>query len=303
LKITVRENGFAPAAVKLHFQPQKHFDMGLLIKYNRNLLKRGYNGPIDFHAPFSLGQVITFSRRKGFAAAGHIADPYFRLTDYTPAIKEGWAIADINFGSETGVNFEAKFEGNARLPNSALDINDAGFRITFENEASYLLMTKGTSIDIIENTAELGSRIMKLYRDGKWNRNWLVLAQIVNAEITTLLISRRRNSVFEIRADGNFTGFSSDLVNADIKFSMVANSSLYTSIVGHQGPFNPLFKLLGVRIRRTRPIGSPFNSINTVDSMSAFTIDQLNEKDSGFEVFFEEFALNETFEMDDDGLV
>ncbi len=100
--------------------------MGLLIKYNRNLLKRGYNGPIDFHSPFALGQIITFSRRNGFVSAGHIEDQYFGLTSYQASVREGQATADMDFGSETGVKFEAKFEGNAKLPKSSLDIKDAG---------------------------------------------------------------------------------------------------------------------------------------------------------------------------------
>ncbi len=277
--------------------------MGLLRKYNRHLLKKGYNGPLDFHTPFELGQVITFNRRNGFVPAGKLTDPFFGMTNFTPSIKNGIATADINFGFETGVKFEAKFQGSAKLPNSALDINDAGFRISFDNEASYLLLTKGTSVNIIENIAQLGDAIISLFKSGEWNRDWLILAQIVKADIATLLISRNSKSAVELKAEGAVSGFSDDLVNADINFSLVSNSSVYTNIIGRQGPFYPLFKLFGVKIRRSRPIGTNFKGINEVDSMSAFTINALNGPNSDFQVTFEEFSMNDRFDVEENEII
>jgi hypothetical protein len=277
--------------------------MGLLRKYNRHLIKRGYNGPISFHAPFKLGQIITFSRRHGFTPIGNIGDKYFGIENYKPKIIKGKSVADIDFGTETGVNIQSKLKGNAPLSGSKLTIADAGFRISFENEASFLLLTKNTNINIIENTAELGSIIIKLYKEGSWNRNWMVITQMVNAQTTTLLIAQKSGAYYEIKADGNINGLKDELVNGNINFSLAASNGMYTSIIGQKGPFFPLFKLRGICIRRLRPVGSEFLSIDSINPMSAFTINKLKQNDSEFDIDFEESTFTDEIEVDDDGLI
>ncbi len=277
--------------------------MGLLRKYNRHLIKRGYNGPISFHAPFKLGQIITFSRRHGFTPIGNIGDNYFGIENYKPKIIRGKSVADIDFGTETGVNIQAKLEGNAALTGSKLTKADAGFRITFENEASYLLLTKNTTVDIIENTAELGSKITNLYKAGSWNRNWMVITQIVNAQTTTLLIAQKSGAFYEIKASGKINGFKDELVNGNTNFSLAASNGMYTSIIGQKGPFYPLFKLRGIRIRRLRPVGTEFLTIDSIDPMSAFTINKLKQTNPEFDIDFEESTFNDEIEIDEEGLI
>jgi hypothetical protein len=273
--------------------------MSILTNYNRGLIKRGYNGPIEFQQAFELGQIVTFSLRSGFEVAGTISDPYFGLK-FKPHIHKGQATADIKFGAESGIKTDIKLAGDAAIPQSKLKIGDAGFTITFESTGSYLLLTKGTTIDYIENVAELGEIITAMYKIGKWNRDWLVLTQTVSAEVTTLLIAKNTNAVYEVKAGLGFTGALEDLVNADMKFSMTRTTNMVTEIIGQKGPFRPLFKLNGVNIKKFKPIGSQIESIRT---MSAFTLEMLKDKDSPFKVEFEENVLTELIEDQKDELV
>lgn len=277
--------------------------MSILKKYNKHLLKRGFNGSLSMHLPYKLGHIITFDRRAGFEVIGHISDPYFNLTDFKAYEKLGDSEADINFGTETGVNIETKVTGDAQIPNSRLSIDDTGLVIEFENKASYLLKTGGTKVHFIENIAELGKRVNDLYLKKKWNRNWFIITQLIEAERATLLISKSRNSKIELKAKGSLDTISeSDLVSADVNFSVLTKKEMSTDIIGKNGPYFPLFKANGIRVKRLfpKPIGSPFEYINKVNSMNAFTISDLEVESSQFNLTFEEYNFEDDLIEDDD---
>lgn len=263
--------------------------MSIIKKYNAHLIKRGFNGNLEIHQPFKLGQIITFDRRSGFQSVGHINDPYIGL-NFTPDEKMGTATADINFGSETGWELSTKFAGNAKLPNSKLEIENAGFSIDFTSSGSYLLKTQGTTIDYISNTAELGDKIIDLYLNNKWNRNWFVLTSLVEAKATSLIISNSAEGKIELLAKGNFTGLENDLINAEANLVAIWKKGIQTEIIGTSGSFFPLFKCNGIKVKRRKPVGTPFESL--IDPMNLFTIEKL-KSNNDFEIFFDEYLFNE----------
>lgn len=276
--------------------------MSILKKYNKHLLQKGFNGPISFHLTYKLGHIITFDRRSGFEVVGHISNSHFRLSDFTPIEKSGVSEVDIDFGTETGINIEAKITGDAQIPDSRLSVEDTGLVIEFESKASYLLKTAETKVHFIENVAELGERVNRLYKDKKWNRNWFIITQLIEADRATLLISKSRNSKIELKAKGSLDSISeNDLVSADINFTALTKKEMNTTIIGKKGPYFPLFKVNGIRVRRLfpQPVGSLFENINKVHSMNAFTIADLEKEKPEFELVFEEYNFSD--ELIEDG--
>ncbi|MEM9687208.1 MAG: hypothetical protein AAF934_09855 [Bacteroidota bacterium] len=277
--------------------------MSILKKYNKHLIKRGFNGPLSFHQPYKLGHIITFDKRSGFEVVGHINNAHFNLTDFTPIEKCGNAKVDIDFGTETGVNIEVKLKGDAQIPNSRLTIEDIGLVIEFENKASYLLKTGDTRVHFMENVAELGKKVNALYLDKKWNRNWFVITQLIEAERVTLFISKSRNSKIELKAKtGTNTISEDDLASDNVHFSVLSKKEMNTNLIGKEGPYFPLFKANGIKVKRLfpQPIGSSYESINEVNPMNAYTIADLEKANSEFSIAFETYDFSEELLEEDD---
>lgn len=276
--------------------------MSILKKYNRHLLKRGYNGPLNFSQKFQLGHIITFDRRSGFEIIGHISNEFFKLQNFTPIEKSGTSEVDIDFGAETGVNIELKLKGDAPIANSRLSIEDTGMVIEFENKASYLLKTAGTKVHYIENIAELGKLIKNLYKSKKWNRKWFVITNLIEADRSTLLISRTSNSKIELKAKASVESITDDdLVSVDTDFSFISKKGMNTNIIGKEGPYFPLFKANGIKVRRLfpGPIGADFETLRKVNAMNTFTISELEKRNSNYELNFEEYNFDDEL-LDDD---
>jgi hypothetical protein len=277
--------------------------MSILKKYNRHLLKRGYNGPLSFHQPYRLGHIITFDRRSGFEIVGHISDAHFRLKDFEPVERSGAAEADIDFGTETGVNIDIKLQGEAQIPDSRLALEDAGLLIQFEKKASYLLKTGGTTVHYLENVAQLGQLVHQLYRNKQWNPHWYIITKLIEAERATLLISNSSKARIELKAQGVVGGLSEDdLVNAGVDLAVVSKRDMSTNIIGKEGPYYPLFKANGIRVRRLfpKPVGSPFEQLNKIDPMKAFTLADLEEEQPSFGLGFEPYDFMEELMEDED---
>ncbi len=277
--------------------------MSILKKYNRNLLRRGFNGPLNFSQKFELGHIVTFDPRAGFEIIGHISNTFFNLQDFTPNKKIGVSEVDIDFGTETGVDIAFKLKGDAPIPNSRLRVEDAGIVIEFEKKASYLLKTEGAKVHYIENIAELGKKICALYKAKKWNRKWFVITNLIEAERSSLFIAKSSNSKVEIKAKASLSSISKqDLVNADAGLTVINNRKMQTSIIGEDGPYYPLFKLNAIKVRRLQPIGSEFEAVqmNQVNPMHTFTIDQLEKVDSNYQLSFEDYHLEDELIADEE---
>lgn len=277
--------------------------MSILKKYNKHLLGKGFNGSLSINQPYRLGHIITFDKRSGFEIVGHISNEYFNLKEFDPIEKSSISKVDIDFGSETGVNIETKISGSAQIPNSRLSIEDSGLLIEFESDASYLLKTGGTSVHFIENVAELGKLVSQLYVEKKWNRNWFIITHLIEAERATLLISKSSNSKIELRANGALKAISeADLVGIDVSFSVLSKKEMSTNIIGKDGPYFPLFKVNGIMVRRLfpQPVGSPFESINKINPMNAFTIAELEKNNPEFGLVFEEYNFSEELIEDEE---
>ena len=265
--------------------------MSLSRSYNKKLIQRGFNGNLEIHQPFKLGQIVSWNRRSGFEVVGHINDDYIDL-NFNASVVDGQAVADLDFGNETGIELKAKFAGNAPLPSSNLQVDDAGFSIDFSSQGAYLLKTRGTKVAYIQNVAELGDRVREYYLNGKWNRKWFVITLLVSADIATLLISKSRNGKIELKATGEFSGVEEELVSVDASFATAWKKDISTNIIGKVGPFYPLFKCNGIKVRRTRPVGSPFESTNAINPMDLYTIDRLANTDD-FDLTFDQYLFDE----------
>ena len=263
--------------------------MSILKRYNKHLRRMGYNGPLTFHKPFELGHIITFAKQSGFEVVGHINDPYYGLSDFEPSVKTSPAPVDIDYGDETGVRVNFKTKAMGAMPKLGFAEHDTGLVVGFENTASYMLKTSGTQIHLIENIAQLGQMAQELFKQNKWNKDWYVITELVEAECVTLLIAKGKDSKIAIKSNGNIALASeNDLVRADIGLDIAFKHNMDTKLIGKQGPYFPLFKANGIKKRRLfQPtLGSQFGIIDQDKNTKSYTSEKLSHENGAFSVSF-----------------
>lgn len=162
------------------------------------------------------------------------------LEDSTPS--------QISHYSKGGVSISAKIAGTAPVLGSILSEAEAGISVSFNSENSVLFKANGTYNHTIKDQAKLAESILSLYAKGKWDKDYLVITELVEADSSTIIISNSKDAKIELTANANVNLGQLDIANADIGLSPKISKDLYTEIVANKG-LTPLFKLSKVQTK------------------------------------------------------
>lgn len=153
---------------------------------------------------------------------------------------------DLEYNSKGSVSVTTKLSGTVAPVGSSLTNVDAGIIVEFSKENSTLFKANKTRTPSIKDITALGAEILKRYREGKWNKYWVIITELVIAESATIIISATANSKLELKATANVDAQDVDIANANFAFGRIASAGIDTKIIAEAG-LTPLFKLMGIK--------------------------------------------------------
>ncbi len=153
---------------------------------------------------------------------------------------------DLEYSSKGSVSVTTKLSGAVTPPGSSLGNLDAGFIVEFSGQNSILFKANNTKTNLIKNTIKLGEDILKLYQDGKWNKKWVVITELVEAQTATILISNSKDAKIELKANANINLPKLDIADAKLDLGYTSSKGMDTKIISQSG-LSPLFKVKGIR--------------------------------------------------------
>ncbi len=194
--------------------------------------------------PITIGSVgiSTDGRFQRVSDLETLGIPYEILKDNDPT--------DLDYASEGSVTVTMKAAGSG--PVGGLATLDAGFSVEFKRTNSTLFKARETYTDVMRDTHKLGDEILKRYRKGEWEKEWVVVTEVVRATSATILISNSQNGQVDLKAqvDGNLLGGIADpTLELGIQFSR----GMETQIIAEKG-LTPLYRSVGIK---THLFGKP----------------------------------------------
>lgn len=254
-------------------------------KYTRELKKQ-----FDYLAtwlpgtPIDLGD-IGILRNNQFTKVSNLSDFGIEFE-----IEPDETKSDIEHSSKGAVSITTKASGTVAPQGRALGEIDAGIIVEFSKENAILFKANGTTSPCIKDQISLGKKIIELYKDGKWDKDWAVITELVDSESATILISSSSNGEIELKAKGEIEAAKLDIADAELGFELTFSKDLSTKIIAAES-LSPLFKASKVKSRLFLP---PVFKMNKVHSMDLMTPNKAkNEKEL---LFFGDAD----FEMDDE---
>jgi hypothetical protein len=221
--------------------------------------KFGYYATWNPGVPLKLGDVGVLN--------GHVFTRFSNLEDLGLEfeIRADETKTPLEHSSRGSVSVTTKLSGTTAPQGSVLTTADAGIIVEFSKENSILFKANNTTSPSIKDTIKLGNQIIKLYKDGRWNKKWVVLTELVKAESATVIISNSSNSKIELKANAQVDARSLDIADAAFSFSTQFSRGLETKIISAEG-LTPLFKVMGMKSRIFQP------PVFKVKNMSAFDL-------------------------------
>ena len=211
--------------------------------------------------PLALGDIGVFKKNQ-FTKIANLSD-----FDIAFEVEADESKSTIEHSSKGAVSISAKASGTVSPQGSTLGDVDAGITVEFSKENAILFKANNTTSPSIKDQITLGQQILALFKDGKWDKDWAVITEIVNAESGTILISSSSNSKIELKASGEVEAANLDIADADLGLTVTFSKDLSTNIVAEES-LTPLFKASKVK---GRIFGPPVFGINKINSMDFIT--------------------------------
>lgn len=200
------------------------------------------------------------------------------LSDYGIAfeIEKDPTPSNLEYSSKGAVSITLKASGSAAPEGSSLAKADAGVSIEFSKENAIYFKANHTTSPAIQNQIELGNQIIELYKKGEWNKEWLVITELVNAESGTILIANSSEGKIELKANAEVEVSNLDLADASLQLGLTYSKDVSTSIIAEKA-LTPLFKASKIK---DNIFQKPSFSIKSVQPMELITPSMArNEKD------------------------
>lgn len=228
-------------------------------QYTNELKKKfGYYATWNPGVPLSLGD-IGIMKKNVFTRIGGLEDFNINFE-----IRPDLTKSPLEHSTQGSVIITTKLSGTAAPLDSSLTELDAGIIVEFKKENSTYFKAINTTTPSIKNTIELGERIIELYKEGKWNKDWMIITELVEAESATIIISNNSNSKIELKANGNIGAMNIDIADAGFQFSPQFTRGLDTNIISAEG-LTPLFKIMGIKTSWFTPPSFKANSVGGMD--------------------------------------
>lgn len=230
-------------------------------KQYTNEMKRkfGYYATWNPGVPLQLGDIGTF-KKNVFTRLSNIMDEGINFDT-----REDNTKTPLEHNSQGSVSVTTKLSGTIAPIGSVLTNMDAGIIVEFSKENATLFKANNTTSPSIKDAIKLGDEILKRYNDGKWEKDHVIITELIVAESATVIISNGANGKIELKANADIGVPSLDIANADLKLTPQFSRGLETKIVCAEG-LTPLFKVMGIK---TGIFKQPsFETSDSVDSDS-----------------------------------
>jgi hypothetical protein len=244
-------------------------------------VKFGYFATWEPGVPLAVGDVGVI-RRNLFTRISTLDDFKIKFD-----VRKDPTTTKLSHASSGKVKITFKAAGKPALPGSSLADAQAGVSIDFYSENATVFETIECRTEAIKDQVAVGKAVAELYAGGGWNKDWVVITEIISSGSGTVLISAAKNAKIELSASATVTGASFNLADAKLGLTIENSTNMHTSIVATEG-LTPLFKARGLKT------DVPLNSHLVAAHLEA--IDTLSPKAAAERVYFGnvKFDLHET---------
>ncbi len=176
------------------------------------------------------------------------------LNIYTSLDKEGIPIemskgsrgAAMDYTSHESVTIKTKLNGAIPALGSAFTTSDAGFSFDFKGDNSIIFQTSNHQLCQLINLAEIEHAVLEKYNLGNWDKDWVIITELVQADAATIIISNSSNGTLELKVNANIGTDNLMLTDATLGLSVLREKGSTLKYIA-QNEITPLYRVMGLR--------------------------------------------------------
>lgn len=154
--------------------------------------------------------------------------------------------AAMDYTSHDSVSITTKLAGSSPVAGSVLTDLDAGFSLAFKSDRSIVFQTSNHKVHQLVNLAEIEQAVLDKYENGSWDKEWLIVTELVEADSATIIISNSSNGVLDLKANASAGAAQLSLANAALGLSVAREQGSTLKYITQNG-LTPLYRVMGIR--------------------------------------------------------
>ena len=191
-------------------------------------------------------------------------------------VREDDNFGKLDFLSDREAQVSIKLSGQAPMEGMNLGEAEAGFQVDFKAKQAVLIKVAKAKTLVIENQIALGKEIEKRFNragaDRTWDKDWVVVTEVVKGESGTVLVSKGQSASITVQAEASQEAGELSILDASMDFKVLSSRSIGAQAIAQQG-ITPLFKLKG--IRKAFPWQSGRFKTRSARSTDTFVFDEI----------------------------
>ncbi len=176
------------------------------------------------------------------------------LSIYTSLEKEGIPVerskgncgTAMDYTSHSSVTIKTKLKGTVPATGSAFTTADAGFSFDFKGDNSIVFQTSNHQVCQLINLAEIELAVLEKYELGNWDKDWVIVTELIEADNATIIISNSSNGILELKASANIGTGKLTLTDAALGLSVLHEKGSTLKYIA-QNEITPLYRVMGLR--------------------------------------------------------
>lgn len=160
-------------------------------------------------------------------------------------IAKGNLGAAMDYSSHEQVTIITKLSGSIPLDGSVLGQADAGFSFSFKSDNSIVFQTSNHRVHQLVNLAQIEHQVLEKYNNGNWDKDWVIITELVETDAATIIISNSSNGSLELKANRNVNGPIS-LTDAGLGLSVAREQGSTLKYIA-QNSLTPLYRVMGLK--------------------------------------------------------
>jgi hypothetical protein len=167
-------------------------------------------------------------------------------------VSEESSVLDLDYTSHKSVNIDSKLSGSAPIAGSVLTELDAGFALSFKSDKAVVFKVAGYKTHQIVNLKDIEKAVLDRYNGenlnghDEWDKDWVVVTRIVEADSSTIIISTSSNSQLDLKAKANVGAANLKITDAALGLSIVKETGSNMNFIAKEG-LTPLYRVMGIR--------------------------------------------------------
>jgi hypothetical protein len=203
--------------------------------------KTGFRATWDPGKPLKIGLIGKLDQTGIFTVFTSLEKEGIPIEVFTDTSKQ-----DMDFTSSDSVTISVKLAGSAPLAGSALSDLEAGFSFDFKSDKSVVFQTVGNKTHQLTNLGQIEDLILDKFHNDNWDKDWLIVTQLIESEAGTILISNSSNGKLELKAKADAGTQNLKLTDVSLGLTVAREQGSTIKVIAQEG-LTPLYRVMGLR--------------------------------------------------------